>query len=446
MSVISPNFIVLVVIMLAISTTLESFRLKNSLQRREMAERRTPLHPLPFQRIGKAITRPRSAPLASFLDPRMDASPSRDGKIMKEVVRQGNLNKAMPQTNDEVQLAWKIFHLDGTLAHSSETVNEALQKEKAKLPQTKVIFTDAETGEDIESVTTNEPGEEEPFTFRVGAEMREVILGWEYGVRTMREGEIASFEISPDMAFGQKGVPGIIEPNEAIVCEIELLAVIKDPIRVYQSIQEGESITDELMEKIQSGETPIAEQAMDRSPGGSRSASAGNMIDPSRVVQIPEDRDEDTSSGGNSPIGEDGQYQKRQWFDPAQHHVNPKARIVGEGEGHLWEETIRTIDVRVPLKGEYAMSVGKRELDVQIRHDHVKVALASGQVLFEGSLCGKINTDESMWALCPAGSDRDCKEAYVQLSLEKALGYQDIWASVLDSGSNPRSSQDYSQD
>ena len=40
----------------------------------------------------------------------------------------------------------------------------------------------------------------------------------------MREGEIARFEISPDMAFGEKGVPGMIEPNQTIVCEIELLS------------------------------------------------------------------------------------------------------------------------------------------------------------------------------------------------------------------------------
>ena len=62
------------------------------------------------------------------------------------------------------------------------------------------------------------------------------------------------------------------------------------------------------------------------------------------------------------------------------------------------------------------------------------MATAAGVVLFEGSLCGKVNTEESMWALCPAGSDRLCKEAHVQLSLEKAVGYRDMWASVLDMG------------
>ena len=49
---------------------------------------------------------------------------------MKEITRQGNLNKAMPQTNDEVQVAWKIFHLNGTLIHTSETVNAELRKRK----------------------------------------------------------------------------------------------------------------------------------------------------------------------------------------------------------------------------------------------------------------------------------------------------------------------------
>jgi hypothetical protein len=426
--------------------------ISNVINGRPLAERRPPaLRSLfqGFQGGSNVIKRVRfAAPLASFLDPRIDASPSRDGKIMKEIIRQGNLNKAMPQTNDEVQLAWKIFHMNGTLAHSTETVNDAIREEKAKLPQTKIIFTDAETGEDIESVTTNEPGQEEPFTFRVGAEVREVILGWEYGVRTMREGEIASFEISPDMAFGEEGVAGIVGPNESILCEIELLAIVKNPTKQYKSIQEGESIADELMEKIQSGETPIAEQAMDRTPGGrgrvDNIRSSGSMVDPSRVVQVPQDKDrerggpnvKDVGVAGSSPTGQDGgQTLKRQWFDPSQHQVDPNARIVGEGENHHWEETARTIDVRVPLRGEYAATVGKRELDISIEHDRVRVALSNGDVLFEGSLCGRVNTEESMWALCPAGSDRHCKEAHVQLSLEKAIGYRDIWASVIGKSS-----------
>ena len=162
------------------------------------------------------------------------------------------------------------------------------------------------------------------------------------------------------------------------------------------------------------------------------------MVDPSHVVQIPEDRGWDnrdySNSDGASPIGEDRHYRKRRWFDPTQHNVNPKTRIVGEGEGHMWEETAHTIDVRVPLKGEYATSVGKRELVVQIEYNRICVALTSGETLFEGNLRGRINTAESMWALCPAGLDRDCKEAHVQLSLEKALGYREVWASVLDNG------------
>ena len=317
----------------------------------------------------------RSPPLGrftsmSFLDHRIDVSPDRDGSIMKETLKVGNVNKDVPRTNDEVQLHWKIYHRNGTLAHSSESVQQSLKKEKNEKgapTTTKFIFTDAETGEDIETVTTQQPDEEEPFTFRVGAEPREVILGWEYGVRTMREGETASFEISSKMAFDRSGVPGIVDPNETIICELTLLSILSNPLLGYKTLQEGESVTDELMEKIQNGETPIAEEAMDRSP------ATPNVIDPSKVDSIPLD--------GHTDTNEKGEFEKkRQWFDPSRHNVDPRARITGKGADHEWEETASTIDIMVPLPPRTKI-LRKSDLDIIIRHDRVRVALTSGEIL-----------------------------------------------------------------
>lgn len=357
--------------------------------------------------------------MSGFLDHRIDVSPGRDGSILKETMQVGNANKDVPRTNDEVELDWKIFHRNGTLAHSSKSVQQSLQKqknEKVEPTTTKFIFTDAETGEDIETVTTEQPGEEEPFTFRVGADPREVILGWEYGVRTMREGETASFEIASKMAFDKNGVPGIVDPDETIICELTLLSILPNPLLGYKTVSEGESITDELMEKIQNGETPIAEEAMDRSP------ATPNVIDPSKVDSIPLDGD------GNGS----GEYEKkRQWFDPSRHNIDSKARITGKGSDHEWEETASTIDIMVPLPPQ-ANGLRKSDVDIIIRHDRVRVALFSGEVLLEGPLFGRVATDECMWALSTDGGG-----AHIQLSLEKAMGYREIWASALAVSSSP---------
>ena len=147
----------------------------------------------------------------ALIDDRIDISREKDGSILKKVVRGGYANKGHPQRNDEVQLAWKIYNSAGSLVHSNQiaTAEEAAySKDK---PKQVFIFTDAETGEDISSSEGEDSQEpEEPFTFRLGAEPREVILGWEMGIQTMFEGEVAVFDITADLAFGASGVPPLV--------------------------------------------------------------------------------------------------------------------------------------------------------------------------------------------------------------------------------------------
>lgn len=63
-----------------------------------------------------------------------------------------------------------------------------------------------------------------PLTFTLGA--REVILGWDIGVSTMRVGERAEFRIHPDYAYGSSGAGHAIPPNATLIFDIELLGSI----------------------------------------------------------------------------------------------------------------------------------------------------------------------------------------------------------------------------
>ena len=60
----------------------------------------------------------------------------------------------------------------------------------------------------------------DPFTFVVGR--RDVILGWDKGVATMRKGEVCTLTCAPHYAYGSRGV-GPIPPNSTLVFEVELL-------------------------------------------------------------------------------------------------------------------------------------------------------------------------------------------------------------------------------
>ncbi len=75
------------------------------------------------------------------------------------------------------------------------------------------------TGESFDS--SRDRGE--PFSFQLGR--RDVIPGWEQGVRGMRIGTVRRLVIPPALAYGQRGVPGAIPPNAYLVFEVELLDI-----------------------------------------------------------------------------------------------------------------------------------------------------------------------------------------------------------------------------
>ena len=84
--------------------------------------------------------------------------------MLKQILRKGDITKGYPKKRDEVNIEWEIFLLNGTLVHSS----------KSEL-------------------------QEDGFSFRLSSNKdhsdREVLLGWDMGVFSMLEGEIASYTI-----------------------------------------------------------------------------------------------------------------------------------------------------------------------------------------------------------------------------------------------------------
>ncbi|XP_007895226.1 peptidyl-prolyl cis-trans isomerase FKBP1B isoform X1 [Callorhinchus milii] len=60
-----------------------------------------------------------------------------------------------------------------------------------------------------------------PFKFKIGRQ--EVIKGWEEGVAQMSLGQRAKLTCTPDVAYGERGFPGVIPPNATLIFDVELL-------------------------------------------------------------------------------------------------------------------------------------------------------------------------------------------------------------------------------
>ena len=65
---------------------------------------------------------------------------------------------------------------------------------------------------------------DQPFIFQIGA--RQVIEGWDRGLRGMQVGGVRKLTIPPELAYGDRAVGGgLIPANSTLVFEIRLLKI-----------------------------------------------------------------------------------------------------------------------------------------------------------------------------------------------------------------------------
>lgn len=282
-----------------------------------------------------------------------------DEGVVKRTLRAGDFTKGYPQPLDTIEIAWKFYtdETSSTIIHSSSSLQDT-------------------------------------FSFTLGIEPREVIKGWELAVRNMYEGEVAHLTIQPNYGFGEKGALPLFKANQVLYCEMEILEIIPSIKRSYKSLDDSESIGDDVLQGIEDGSSVIAKEAIE-----------------------------------NKQINATKSDKERLFFNPSKHHVAPDERVEGSSPdgSYAWTETMSSMDVNIKLEQRYT----KHDLVVSLKTDYISVRLQDGSVILEGPLDGKIDPSQSMWALMEPEPLARVRGYYLSLSLEKSYGHRDIWASVL---------------
>ncbi|KAF4033078.1 FKBP-type peptidyl-prolyl cis-trans isomerase [Phytophthora infestans] len=130
----------------------------------------------------------------------VDITPNADGGVLKKIIKEGELSGKL-----KLEEGCPTFvHYVGRLMDGS-------------------IFDTTRDKIDGKHVG----GTDDPFEFQLGRE--KVIKGWDIGVATMNEGEVARFIIAPEYGYGHEGFAPKVEPDETLDFEIELLS-FKDPL------------------------------------------------------------------------------------------------------------------------------------------------------------------------------------------------------------------------
>ncbi len=156
-------------------------------------------------------------------------SPEETQEVQKEFAQKMQANReaemvALQETNKKVGDEFLAANKkkDGVVVTESGLQYEIITPGKGDSPKAEETVVVHYTGTNIEGVVFDSSVKRgEPSVFGVN----QVIKGWTEVLQLMNEGAKYKVVIPPALAYGQRGVPPMIEPNAVLVFEVELISI-----------------------------------------------------------------------------------------------------------------------------------------------------------------------------------------------------------------------------
>jgi peptidylprolyl isomerase len=106
-----------------------------------------------------------------------------------------------------------------TLQIVDEVIGDTAEATIGKIVEVHYVGVAWSTGQEFDASWSRN----QTFTFRLGA--REVIEGWDQGVKGMQIGGRRRLTIPPHMGYGDRGAGGVIKGGETLVFVVDLVAL-----------------------------------------------------------------------------------------------------------------------------------------------------------------------------------------------------------------------------
>lgn len=135
-------------------------------------------------------------------------------QIFKKIIKKDSLNKYYSSP-----FGFWYYYNHKLEKNSKKPVsgNEVVINYEIKDLNNQIILSEQELG------SKNQPNKEDRL-LKIDGE--DFLLGLHHGIKLMKEGEIVTFLIPSNLAFGATGLQGKIAPNEALIVKVKLIKIL----------------------------------------------------------------------------------------------------------------------------------------------------------------------------------------------------------------------------